>query len=432
MSLEWLSRFLGLVIITVFGVAVMVAAGNNWFSAGGAKSGDGDKQAAQLTASSVLVIPVSRQDIEITDRYSGLLEPLERYRLSFEIGGRIEKLGVNVDGQPLDDGDRIRKGQTIAVLDKRGMLARLEEAEALADQADKELERAVKLRQANARSVTEAEFIQRQTEFKVTQAKLKLAQKAVDDATLTAKIDGVISRRLVNMGESVAPQQLVLEVVRTDSVLLVVGVPESRITAVVDRLAEAKRQSLRPDSDQLPLGDTTFIARVTLVGKDLLGSPREPMIGAVRRIAQTADQTSGLFPVEVLLRNASQRLRPGQIAIAELIVGRVNAYRIPITAAQFTDNRAFVFSVDGGEVPVLPPREGASYVAIRHELVPGDYFEQGKSLIVFDFPADNVVLRGQHRLVNERPVKVLTAESRDMSGDGGLIPVVRTSESDAP
>jgi membrane fusion protein (multidrug efflux system) len=432
---DWLSRFLGLAIVTSFGLAVMVASATKWLSWGGAKQGGQStvqRPVAELPPSPVLVVPVRRENIEITDRYSGLLEPLERYRLSFEISGRIEKLGVNADGQPLDDGDRIRQGQALAVLDQRGLLARLEEVQALAAQAKKEFDRAERLRRENERSITEAEYIQRETELKVTQAKLKLALKAVDDATLTSKVDGVISRRMANIGESVGPQQLVFEVVQTDFVLLVVGVPESRITAVVDRLSEANRQRLRPDSDQLPLDERTFIARVTLAGKDPLGVPRKPMIGAVRRVAQTADQTSGLFSVEILLQNADQRLRPGQIAIADLIVGQIDAYRIPITSAQFTDNRAFVFFVDGGNTPVLPPQEGASYLAVRHELVPGNYFEQGTSLIVIDFPADNIVLRGQHRLVSDRPVKVLTAAESDVLGNGMLIPVVRMSESGAP
>lgn len=423
---QWLGRLFGLVLITVFAIAVMIASGTNWLSRQ-VDSDDGTgENSTQLTTSPVLVIAVTEEEIPLTDRYSGLLEPLERFRLSFEISGRVERLGENGLGKPLDEGDTIRVGQVLAVLDQRGFEARLAEAQALAERAEKEWERAERLRQENNKAITDAELVQRQTDLRVAEAQVKLARKALEDATLVSKVDGVISQRMANAGESVAPQQVVFEVVQTDSLHLVVGVPESRITAVVDRLQEAKRQALRPDAKDLDDAEKSFQADVRLVGKDPRGRPWQPVRGTVVRVAQTADETSGLFDVEILIPNREQRLRAGQIAIAELVVDSVTGVQFPLIAAQFTDDRAFVFSVKakGGQV-VIPPQKSASYEAVRHELNPGSYVEQGTSLVVYDFPATNVVLRGQHRLVDGRPVKVLTAADSDVLGTGEQVPLVR-------
>lgn len=427
---QWLSRLLGLIIITVFALAVMFASGTNWLFSGNNDSGtDEDQARAKLTPTPVLVIEVERHSVDITDQYSGLLEPLERFRLAFEINGRIEKLGANLDGSPLDDGDIVRAGQALAILDRRALEARVEQAQAQADQAEREWQRAERLNQENTQAITEAEYFQRQTDVKIAQAQLKLAQKTLDDATLVSKIDGVISRRMVNPGESVAPQQVVFEVVQTDSLLLVVGVPESRITAIIDRFNEARRQALRPDARNLSVEEREFIAQVSLIGKDPMGRPWQPVDGIVRRIAQTADETSGLFAVEIEVSNDSHRLRPGQIAIGQLIIDRVEGVEFPLTAAQFTDNRAFVYSVDGQGSTVIPPEDSADYLAVRHELGPGSYLEQGANMVVFDFPASTVVLRGQHRLVDGRPVKVLTQVDSDVLGSGEQVPVVRLPDS---
>ena len=416
---QWISRLFGLILITVFAVAVMIASGTDWLATTKGDAGV-DAPKVELTATPVLVVEVAPTFVEITDHYSGLLEPLERFRLGFEINGRIARLGENAEGKPLDDGDAVRAGQTLATLDQRALKARVDEAKALADQAQTEFQRAERLKRENIQTITDAEYSQRQTDVKVTQAQLELALKTLDDATLTSKIDGVVSRRFANVGESVGPQQLVFEVVQTDTLVLDVGVPESRITAVIKRFNEAKRQSLRPDAKSLPREQTEFQATATLVAKDSHGRPLPANTGTVKRISQTADETSGLFSVEIEIPNKSHLLRPGQIAIAELIIDRVEGVKIPLTAAQFTNNRAFIYSVDGQGSPVFPPRKSGKYVADRHEFGPGMYLEQGANLVVFDFPAENVVLRGQHRLVDGRPVKVLREEKNksDRQGSG--------------
>jgi RND family efflux transporter MFP subunit len=406
---ESMSRLLGLIIITAFALAVMIASGTNWLDL--RPSADSDAaDSAEGVPSPVLVIPIEKRIVAITDHYSGILEPTERFRLGFEIGGRVERLGESATGMPLDDGDRVRAGQVLAVLDTSGLTVRVDEMQALADRAESEWERAERLHKENTQAITEAEHIQRQTDWKVAVAQLKLAQKTLGDATLVSNIDGVISRKLINAGESVAAQQVAFEVVQNDSLILVVGVPESRITAIIDRFEYARGQRLRPDAPTLAADEREFVARVELVAKDALGQPGESLAGVVVRIAQTADETSGLFAVEIRVDNAGHHLRPGQIAVADLIVGRVEAFQIPLSAAQFTDDRAFVYSVEG-DAEVLPPTDDAHYTARVHELGTSDYMEQGSTLVVFELAASNIVLRGQNRLVDGRSVKVLTQDS---------------------
>ena len=174
---------------------------------------------------------VALETVEITDSYPGVIEPFERFALGFEIGGRVVALGVNSSGEPLDDGDRVEKGQVLAKLDDRVLRARVEEIEAQIKEtkarqgeaaarhaeADADWTRLQQVQQTNPEAITEATRDQTETDLKVANsqleviaaqasmldAQLAIAKKALEDADLLSPVAGVISRRLVNPGESV-------------------------------------------------------------------------------------------------------------------------------------------------------------------------------------------------------------------------------------
>jgi len=395
-------RLVGLIAVTAFAVAVAVTV-----SAGGRGERDRvedpvDPQAAP--AAPVAVVRVGEESIEIIDSYPGLIEPRERFVLGFEIGGRVVEFGRNEQGQDLDEGDRVKPGQLLARLDDRTWQYQLSEAQAQARQAQaqlaeakahledaqSDLRRAEQLRRAGGHAITESEYQDLVTKLAVAQAqaataeaqvalaeaRVQAAAKALEDARLVSPIEGVISARLVNPGESVSPHQTVFEILDVEEVLLVVGVPEANIGPI-----QPGRR-----------------VRVELLARDQFGRPRPSYEGTVFRVAEAADQTTGLFKVEILVPNPAGELKPGLIARANIVVSQLKGFRIPLSAVLFREEATYFFAVDS---------QGRA-----HRVDLDEWIEQEHDVIVKQLPAEyrTIVVRGQHRLVEGRKVRIVNLD----------------------
>jgi len=403
-------RILGLLIVT--GVAVVLAIS---VTAGGWGRKGEVKPAVDLKAAAtpVSVMEVRLEPIEVTDTYAGMIRPRERFTLGFEVAGRVEKLGTNeaagggapsAAGKPLDEGDEVTAGQLLARLDNRAHLARLEEARARyaenqaklkdasarREQAHDDMRRAEGLRRRGGSAITEAEYRQYVTNLAVAEAQYDAAKAQVsvaaaqfeivreeyDNTFLRAPVDGVIAKRHVNVGESLSPHQPVMEIIQVDRVLLVVGVPEAYVSHV------RSGQNVH----------------VELLARDRFGRKRPELQGRVQRVAEAADQTTGLFEVEIAVDNPQRRWKPGLIALGHIVVQQMQGYRVPLASAVFREEETFLFSVDGSGV--------ARKVPVGH------WIEQGRDLILERLPPEHrrVVVRGQHRLVDGRPVELVELE----------------------
>jgi len=403
-------RLLGLLIVT--GVAVVLAIS---VTAGGWGRQEEEKQAVDLKAAPtpVSVTEVRLEPIEVTDTYAGMIRPLERFTLGFETAGRVEELGVNdpalgagpgAEPEPLDEGDEVTAGQLLARLDTRSHLARLEElraryaenqaklkdASARREKAHEDMRRAEGLRRRGGTAITDAQYDEYVTALAVAEAQYDAAKAQVsvavaqydvareeyEDTFLRSPVDGVIAKRHVNAGESLSPHQPVMEIIQVDRVLLVVGVPE----AYVGHVAAGQK------------------VRVELLARDRFGRKRPELLGRVHQVAEAADQTTGLFEVEIEVDNPQRRWRPGLIALGHIVVQEMQGYRVPLASAVFREEEAYLFSVDGSGV--------ARKVPVEH------WIEQGTDLILERLPPEHrrVVVRGQHRLVDGRPVELVELE----------------------
>jgi len=395
-------RIVGLVIVTVFalGAAISVTTGG---------LGEVDDQATELSTVTIPPTPVTvmeaRQElIEITDSFSGMIRPMERFSLGFEIAGRVVALGVNVQGKPLDEGDRVKAGQVLAKLDERTLRARVEECDAMLgearaqvegalarlEQAQSDLNRSEDLKLAGDRVITKAQYQADVTKVAVAEADVAVAKatlakaesvrptaiKNLEDATLVSSVDGVIARRHVNVGESVSPHQAIMEVIQVDDVLLVVGVPEAYV-------------------GEIELGQR---AHVELLARDRFRRERPRGEGRVYRVAEAADRTTGLFEVEIKLPNTDGTWRPGLIAMAHIVLKEVDGFRVPMTSVVVRGDQTFLFTV------AQATKDGKQGKA--HRLPLEDWIEQNTDLILSELsPQDQlIVTRGQHRLVDGRDV----------------------------
>ena len=419
-------RFVGLLLVSAFAVAVMLA------SAGGR---NGPKEnGAGISSSDLLKAPapvavreLKEERINVIHTYSGMIRPKDRHSVGFEVAGRVEWIKRREDGTALVDvGDRVRKDEVLARLDERILQARKREVSARLTLARDNLERAIETRRRVETSVTLAEIQRLRSEVDVALAQLDIAEQQLADISLLSPVDGVIARRMVEQGETVNAHQVLFEIVTIDEVVLVVGVPESRLPEITRRrrevrqnLAEAARAVELGQPDRFEAADLEFRASVRQLGEDRFGRPWPQRDATIFQIAETADDRTGLFEVEVLIDNRDRSLRPGFIALADIVIDRIDGYRLPTASVQFRDRKAFLFTAAAAKDAA--PETDAGKFARRHELQ--TYIEQADSVIIptrIGSPATQpplpggktmAVVRGQHRLVDGRPLEIVNPDA---------------------
>lgn len=276
----------------------------------------------------IRVVPSSFEQIR---RLSGTIEPVESTDLSFEVGGRIESIAVNL-------GDQIRKGQVIAQLDKRTYSLSLQSAEANLQQAQStfveaqnEFTRYEELIEKGLVSRSgfdnvKATYESAVSAVNIAKAQLDIARKDLADTELRAPYDGQITKRLAEPSMQITPGQPIFEVEGEDGLEVSVMVPETLI-AQIDK------------------------------GNDLKVSfPVQPGItrnGVITEIGTRAE-TANAFPVTVLIDSPMAQLRAGMTAEVDFVfdgVGRTGfqgeVFRVPISAIlAYTNQEAYAFVYD--------------------------------------------------------------------------------------
>lgn len=313
------------------------------------------------------LIPVSVmvpqvETLEIVDEYAGMIEPLRRYNLSFNVSGHIHSLGKNKQGVALDVGDRVEQDQIMGQLIQSRLLVQLREAGAALERAQDQVQRTGELRKT--RAVSDQEYQDALRDLALFEARVDLVRKGIEETYLIAPTPGVISRRFVNPGETVAPNEAVFELLNVSEVLLVLGVPEGRIL----RLKEGMK------------------VQVSLWGNHETPQITQALEGVIRRIAPSADQDSGLFRIEVLLPNSERLIRPGLVARARIVIEITRGFRFRPNVIILDQGEVFLFSVDENQR------------ARRHRL--NQVVFQDDHVILRKLPVgvDTVVVQGQRRL----------------------------------
>jgi membrane fusion protein, multidrug efflux system len=329
--------------------------------------------------------------VEVVSLERGPIEALLRFSVNLEAERQIEVLARapgQVIGLHVEEGDEVRQGQ---------LLLRIEDDEATSAVAkvENDLERAIreheKQVQMHARGLVSDQVLENAAhERKRLEIALDDARRALRYTRVRAPIGGTISRRRVDLGDYLAPQQPLFEITDFDSLVARVHVPEAHLPALEVGL-EAR---VRPQQ----------------------GSS-EAHVGAIERIAPVIDADSGTARTTISL-SPSPGLRPGMFVAVELITERrEDALRLPKRALVYDEEQPFAFRItddDDGQrverVRVEPVIED------RHFVLPEAGFAAG----------DRVVIAGQIGLkdgarVTARPAAntATTAQARDADADAG-------------
>ena len=218
-----------------------------------------------------------------------------------------------------EEGDKVRKGQVLAILENVSLDAGLARAEAELARAQAELERVNGLHGKGAvsdRELQEAKYAERSAEVD-----LKEARGTQGHTRIVSPIQGTVSIRELQYGE-VAGGQRAFQVVDLSRLRVVIKLPERDLVRLKVG-QEASLVSLYDDETRVP--------------------------GRVTRISPTVDAQTGTVRVTVALEDPGQLLRPGQFVSVRIEVDRHDDVLVLPSRAVFYeegDPTVFVVSID--------------------------------------------------------------------------------------
>lgn len=146
----------------------------------------------------VEVAPVNFKDYAKPLRVSGLLENKSEQTLAFKVSGLVAKVYV-------DEGQFVKKGQRLAVLNLEEIDAQVAKAKSVLANAERNLERFQSLQGQNALSMDQLQSAQ--TRMDVAQSDLTVAKFNRRHAEIKAPADGRILKRSIEPNELLASGQ---------------------------------------------------------------------------------------------------------------------------------------------------------------------------------------------------------------------------------
>jgi membrane fusion protein, multidrug efflux system len=350
-----------------------------------------DPAARQRPAPLVAVAHPRVRDVEVAVRAPVDLRPL----LTADIGSRT--LGY-LDAVLVDRGDRVKRGQVVALVRPSDLPDQLAAARAAAAQsrASAQLARANQERAAllapsgriSRQELQQSEAALAAAEAQEASARAQVAALAtrLGEMRITAPLDGVISARRLDPGALVGPSSG-----NTGPILTVDQVESLRCFVTVNER----------DALSVRLGQQARI--------DLDAAPGRPYLGKVVRIAPSLDPLTRTLEAEVQIPNGSGELRPGMYGRAAIVTAvHERAVTVPVQAVQISGGRRIAFVLQGDRVR-------------RREVQIGVDGEDWLEIIQGLSPDEETVIAGIEGLADGaqvRPARNTEASGSLGSGDG--------------
>lgn len=337
-------------------VSLLSACGN------GNDASAGDETAAEPEAPA---IPVEISQVQIGDvsaSYEGTatLEAEQQATVVAKTTGVILEILV-------EEGDVVQAGEIIARLERNQYRLEVERAKATLERLENGLKRATELHSRKLMSAEEYEQTRFDTESQ--RAAFNLAKLDLDHTEIRAPISGVISERMVKVGNLVTLHQAVFRIDDFDPLWAVLHVPERELNTLNSGQAVAVTLDAYPDA--------TFS-------------------GHVLRISPVVDPATGTFKVTAEINDDSGRVKPGLFGRVRIIYdSRDSVALVAKNAVLSEDGRHAVFVVNDDQT------------VERKEIEVG-YEESGMMEVTAGLnPGDTVVTAGKGSLRDGAKVEVV-------------------------
>jgi membrane fusion protein, multidrug efflux system len=322
----------------------------------GACGPTGPKAPAAIAVTAVRVVP---HTVSTPEEFPAELEAANTVEIRPRVSGILERQEA-IEGQP------VKTGQVLFVIDQQPYQAALlqaqaalAQAEAAKAEADRDLERARPLSKIDALSLRDLDAAVAAGEATAAQvhaaeAGVKTAQLNLGYTLIRAPIDGTMSRAVIRIGAVVtAYSTLVTTIYQMDPVYVNFSISEQRLLQIQRELGRAPDQN-NPSKRRF---------RVLLADGEELPTP-----AALNFLDAAVDARTDTLPIRLTIANPKLLLRSGQY-VKVVVEGsaRADAITVPQRAVQELQNKRYVWIVDAaGKAQrrdvVMGPRVGPDWL----------------------------------------------------------------------
>jgi membrane fusion protein (multidrug efflux system) len=272
-----------------------------------------DEAAPEVAAVPVAVASVTRGTVEATYSVTAVLEAKVEARLTSRVSGDVLEILV-------EEGEMVTAGQVLARLDTRRIELQARQVQAAVDRLTNELERSRSLHATG--SISDEELDRIRFDLDANRAELQTVLLDRSYADIRAPVDGVISQRVIKLGNHLSPGDHTFTVTQLDAIEAQIQVPQTHQGLIVSG------QPVRMAFDALP------------------GQLFE---GQVARVNPVIDRQTGTFKVTVTPSGEAAMLMPGMFGRIEIVHDRhEDTLMIPSDALRHEDDQQMLFVVADG------------------------------------------------------------------------------------
>ncbi len=277
-------------------------------------TGCGKKTETEMAPTKVKVMNAQTSSVPKETVFSGTVEEDQATSLSFPVPGTVKRVLVS-------EGQRVTKGQLLAVIDDTSLRSAYASAKATLTQAEDAYQRMKQLHDNH--SLPDIQWAEVESKLEQARSIEVIARKNLADVRLTAPSSGVISRKSTEVGQQTAPGMEVLRMIDVARVKMKISIPEQEMAFV--------HVGIPATAEVEALGARSYDIKVSEIGT-------------------TANPLTRSYDVKFSVSNSDGALRPGMLCTVKLAMDTSAASEegvaIPATAVMLTEkNTHYVWVV---------------------------------------------------------------------------------------
>ncbi len=311
-----------------------------------------EKEKESIKEVPVKSLKIANALVSKSELYIGNIVESQASSLSFEVSGNVKQVLVS-------EGEKVAKGQLLAVLHKGNINNNYSDAAATLKQAQDTYSRLSML--YKNKSLPQAQYIEAQTQLEKAMAAERAAKKDMNDCNLYAPYAGMIGERSIDAGSNVTAGVPAFKLVEIKTLKAKVSIPENEI-------------------GRIELGDSAKIEIAALNNKIIKGIVTQKGI--------LGNSLSHTYEVKITLINPTQDFIPGLLCNITLS-SRQDAVGIVIPASSiqlYENDKRYVWIIKSN-----------NRVSLR-EVTVGSFTENGVIVLSGLNSGDRIVTEGFEKI----------------------------------
>ena len=338
----------------------------------GCNNDKGKQKVKENLGKNIKISEIKPEKITRLNISSGVTEPLNEVKSVTKTGGTVKQINFK-------NGDKVKKGQVVLVLEDQEVQSTYLKAQAsyISNKADFEIKQKnyEKFKQLyNKQLISEDEYLLKRTNYlqgegnlKTSEAIYLAARKDYEDLVIKAKLGGVITDLNLKLYEKVAPNSDLVTIVDDSKILVKTGVSVHEIS-------------------NLEVGNKAEI--------DLEGIENN-YFGNVYEINPVANKENKKYQIKIEIDNLEGNIKKGMYSKVMVETGSKTGYLVPKNSIVIKELYSYVFVVENGEAKRIKVERG--------------YSNGDKQEIISDelYANMNLVTEGQFLLEDRDKVNIL-------------------------